>query len=1010
MFEVAKSGRRARLTADQSSFEESRYVRKSSTSASLGEGPPPKPARRQGGWAEESSGSSSAKSSRRPAAEDLEDRRLRPQTPQGSDDEGDIPVIPDLDEVQEEDLTMQVAAPPSVQVNRVMTYRDLDNDLKYYSAFQTLDGEIDLKLLTKVLAPEQEVKEEDVSWDWDHLFTEVSSELLMEWDQGESGLGHEMAGTVAAWNAPGHLTAVMLSKDLGGGGRQKATGALCLVVVCGVWKKRMRGRICGCMLGGAGCSPTTPLECVNEKERGQEESAGSTTEVLTEGIEGLRLHLFRPSTLTAGPRQSLSLLLASVMGAGASPTSSARSTSSLLVEETRNARGSICRGLTAVSAACLGKGVAGPPRLCHGGLTVVDHSAAHHTTTQAQWDEYDVDDPQSRRYLWSQTPQSTLSRDLLTHDSPVNPLQSGLSPDCLPGQNNGGPRSPASPQARARGGRGLGTEGAAQHAEIWRRQIREAEGSHWLGSEGGSASGVPAVLKTKQDRLRLVSSVASLVSSIMMDELVRDLVSALEQTSEQSKLGELWEEMVLNPLHQRRQIRRRRGRKRHRESSLYPLEHRRCWIEASESSLDEASKNYRGNARSAFRASVAYCSDSDDMTATNQWHSLMRGGPTRTRQPSWPESDSFTENNPGRPLRRRRKVKRMTSDVTVRLQRKLKVSGVDGKRRHRPSRMQHLSGSKNRSGGWVGADRQTEGARLMGKECWKSKITLEAKEHRDGGNENMSEGETSSTCSSDPGLFTNDEGRQGDDEQSDWFFEGDCGVGSGVASLLPSWDSDNQLSLEDNRPSPTFLQPARPSQRGYHSHLKRLPGTAACCIRKDRRRPPSKGNRMPVFVERLRHFSQDPYQRDIVLSVSVGSRRPWSGSASQLSAAGEGPHLPPGCRGPGVPRPRCNEGRDGGMDLHTLRPNASGQTNVTPGLLRTGDIRRRRKTEAVSITTSASNPFHKDHQKEEAQGASSTSTLEAVVAPGAPSAAGSRSSTSAKPESLSFSQGDHEDT
>uniref|UniRef100_A0A3B4ZVL8 Intraflagellar transport 43 n=1 Tax=Stegastes partitus TaxID=144197 RepID=A0A3B4ZVL8_9TELE len=176
---VAKSGRRARLAADQSSFEDSRYVRKSSTSASAGEGPPPpKPARRQGGWAEESSGSGSAKY--------VSSRRLRPQTPQGLDDEGDIPVIPDLEEVQEEDLTMQIAAPPSIQVNRVMTYRDLDNDLKYYSAFQTLDGEIDLKLLTKVLAPEQEVKEDDVSWDWDHLFTEVSSELLMEWDQGDS--------------------------------------------------------------------------------------------------------------------------------------------------------------------------------------------------------------------------------------------------------------------------------------------------------------------------------------------------------------------------------------------------------------------------------------------------------------------------------------------------------------------------------------------------------------------------------------------------------------------------------------------------------------------------------------------------------------------------------------------------------------------------------------------------------------------------------------------------------
>lgn len=28
-----------------------------------------------------------------------------------------------------------------------------------------------------------------------------------------------MARTVAAWNAPGHLSAVMLSKDLGGGAR-----------------------------------------------------------------------------------------------------------------------------------------------------------------------------------------------------------------------------------------------------------------------------------------------------------------------------------------------------------------------------------------------------------------------------------------------------------------------------------------------------------------------------------------------------------------------------------------------------------------------------------------------------------------------------------------------------------------------------------------------------------------------------------------------------------------------
>uniref|UniRef100_A0A9L0SPG8 Intraflagellar transport 43 n=1 Tax=Equus caballus TaxID=9796 RepID=A0A9L0SPG8_HORSE len=118
----------------------------------------------------------------RRASEEIEDHRLRQHSLDGSDDGGDIPVIPDLEEVQEEDFVLQVAAPPSIQVNRVMTYRDLDNDLMKYAAFQTLDGEIDLKLLTKVLAPEHEVREDDISWDWDRLYTEVSSELLTEWD------------------------------------------------------------------------------------------------------------------------------------------------------------------------------------------------------------------------------------------------------------------------------------------------------------------------------------------------------------------------------------------------------------------------------------------------------------------------------------------------------------------------------------------------------------------------------------------------------------------------------------------------------------------------------------------------------------------------------------------------------------------------------------------------------------------------------------------------------------
>ncbi|KAM6202660.1 intraflagellar transport protein 43 homolog [Rhynchocyon petersi] len=174
----AKMGRRAQPEPAQT--DDTLLSGKDSSSSLTGEAPPPKPPRRQGGWADDS-----MKTSRfgRKVSEEIEDHRLKQHSLDGSDDVGDIPVIPDLEEVQEEDFVQQVAAPPSIQVNRVMTYRDLDNDLMKYSAFQTLDGEIDLKLLTKVLAPEHEVREDDVSWDWDHLYTEVSSELLVEWDQ-----------------------------------------------------------------------------------------------------------------------------------------------------------------------------------------------------------------------------------------------------------------------------------------------------------------------------------------------------------------------------------------------------------------------------------------------------------------------------------------------------------------------------------------------------------------------------------------------------------------------------------------------------------------------------------------------------------------------------------------------------------------------------------------------------------------------------------------------------------
>ena len=56
----------------------------------------------------------------------------------------------------------------------------MDNDLLKHVAFATLD-DIDLKLLTKRMAPESALKEADEAWNWDVVFAEVSGDLQKEW-------------------------------------------------------------------------------------------------------------------------------------------------------------------------------------------------------------------------------------------------------------------------------------------------------------------------------------------------------------------------------------------------------------------------------------------------------------------------------------------------------------------------------------------------------------------------------------------------------------------------------------------------------------------------------------------------------------------------------------------------------------------------------------------------------------------------------------------------------------
>ncbi|XP_015455141.1 G patch domain-containing protein 2-like isoform X1 [Pteropus alecto] len=351
-----------------------------------------------------------------------------------------------------------------------------------------------------------------------------------------------------------------------------------------------------------------------------------------------------------------------------------------------------------------------------------------------------------------------------------------------------------------------------------------------------------------------------------MDELVHDLASALEQTSEQNKLGELWEEMALSPRQQRRQLRKRRGRKR-RSDFTHLAEHTCCYSEASESSLDEAIKDCRE------MAPVTNFSDSDDTMIAKRHPSL--NAIVKSKQHSWHESDSFTENAPCRPLRRRRKVKRVTSEVAASLQQKLKVSDWSYERgcRFKSAKKQRLSRWKENTP-WTssghGLCESAENRTFLSKTGRKERMECEADEQKQGSDENMSECETSSVCSSsDTGLFTNDEGRQGDDEQSDWFYEGECVPGFTVPNLLPKWAPDHCSEVErmdsglDKLSDSTFLLPSRPAQRGYHARLNRLPGAAARCLRKGRRRLVGKETNISTLgTERIGHIISDSRQKD----------------------------------------------------------------------------------------------------------------------------------------------------
>ncbi|XP_003474282.1 G patch domain-containing protein 2 isoform X1 [Cavia porcellus] len=431
-----------------------------------------------------------------------------------------------------------------------------------------------------------------------------------------------------------------------------------------------------------------------------------------------------------------------------------------------------------------------------------------------------------------------------------------------------------------------------------------------------------------------------------MEELVHDLVSALEESSEQARGGfaETGDHARNLSCPLKRQARKRRGRKRRSYNVHHPWETGYCLSEGSDSSLEEPSKDYRDNHNNNKKDH----SDSDDqMLVAKRRPTSNLNNNIRGKRPLWQESDFAVDNLGTRTLRRRRKVKRMAVDVPQDISNKRTMTqppeGCRDQDMDNDRAYQYQEFTKNKMKKRKlkitrqGPKMQDEGVVLESEEITptnKDKMDYEEQKVSD---ELMSESDSSSLSSTDAGLFTNDEGRQGDDEQSDWFYEKESGGACGITGVVPWWEKEDLTELDKNLPDPVFESiltgsfplMSHPGRRGFQARLSRLQGMSSKCIKKPTGTPPSMvPTPSPANNKRIVYFSPDSHHHDH-----------WFNPGARTEHS-QHQHL------------RDNRAERGHKKSCSGRT-ASRQTSMHLGSLCTGDIKRRRKAAPLPGPTAA---------------------------------------------------------
>lgn len=322
--------------------------------------------------------------------------------------------------------------------------------------------------------------------------------------------------------------------------------------------------------------------------------------------------------------------------------------------------------------------------------------------------------------------------------------------------------------------------------------------------------------------------------------------------------GNVCKMMEEGPAFPARQRRPSGGRRRTRSTGSLP------WL-TKQSGESSSSMGEWDIPRDVGMSSI-YHSDSDEVSGIHGKRGLYNLQPPRL----FPniESDSVNENfSPVRPITRRsrgllkvlhrkRKLKRMAVDVETASTSRSPYYTFGSKKKRI---LRHSSNCENspwfRYCSWATNGKRKRSTVRGIPEPPRTVLALHRLSLRDS-DQNPHSSSSMSSSESDNGIYTNDEGREGDDEQSDWVGEASGGVGFGV------WDdSDRGEGIEDQPPFHGFLLSKSP--RVLLEKMSRVRE-----IRGGRRRVRSDKASFSILTsanEQLSRFLRDPGRSELRL-------------------------------------------------------------------------------------------------------------------------------------------------